>query len=59
MNKEKKLNKSPLTLTIDRNEEMTKNTNNNKNFGYVALSKIYYELEINKFRTTNKIKALL
>ena len=59
MNKEKKLNKSPLTLTIDRNEEMTKNTNNNKNFGYVALSKIYYELEINKFRTNNKIKALL
>lgn len=49
MNEEEKLNKSPLTLTIDKNEEMTENTNNNKNFGYAALSKIYHELEIDKF----------
>lgn len=49
MNEEEKLNKSPLTLTIDKNEEMTENTDNNKNFGYVALSKIYHELEIDKF----------
>lgn len=49
MNEKEKLNNSPLTLTIDKDEEMTENTNNNKNFGYVALSKIYHELEIDKF----------
>ena len=49
MNEEEKLKKSPLILTIDKNEEMPLNTNNNKNFGYVALSKIYHELEIDKF----------
>ena len=56
MNEEEKLNKSPLTLTIDKNEEMTENTDNNKNFGYVALSKIYHELEIDKF-IKNKFKG--
>ena len=52
MNEEEKLNKAPLTLTIDKNEKMLENTNNNKNFGYVALSKIYHELEIDKFIKT-------
>ena len=49
MNEEEKLNKAPLTLTIDKNEKMSENTDNLKNFGYVALSKIYHELEIDKF----------
>ena len=49
MNEEEKINKAPLTLTIDKNEKLTENTDNNKNFGYVALSKIYHELEIDKF----------
>ena len=34
MNEEEKLNKAPLTLTIDKNEKMLENTNNNKNFGF-------------------------
>ena len=49
MNEEENLNKAPLTLTIDKNEKMSENTDNLKNFGYVALSKIYHELEIDKF----------
>ena len=52
MNEEEKLKKAPLTLTIDKNEKMLENTDNNKNFGYVALSKIYHELEIDKFIKT-------
>lgn len=55
MNEEEKLKKAPLTLTIDKNEKMVENTDNNKNFGYVALSKIYHELEIDKF-IKNKFK---
>lgn len=55
MNEEEKLKKAPLTLTIDKNEKMIENTDNNKNFGYVALSKIYHELEIDKF-IKNKFK---
>lgn len=56
MNEEKKKNNAPLTLKIDINEKMIENTDNNKNFGYVALSKIYHELEIDKF-LINKFKA--
>ena len=52
MNEEEKLNKAPLTLTIDKNEKMLENTNNNKNFGYVALSKIYHDLQVDKFIKT-------
>lgn len=49
MNEEKKKNNMPLTLKIDINDKLEENTDNNKNFGYVALSKIYHELEIDKF----------
>ena len=56
MNEEEKLKKVPLTLTIDKNEKMIENTDNNKNFGYVALSKVYHELEIDKF-IKNKFKG--
>jgi len=49
MNEEEKSNKVPLTLTIDKNEKLEVGTDNNKNFGYSALSKIYHELEIDKF----------
>src|SRR5699024_9460298 len=49
---EEKLKKATLTLTIDKNEKMSENTDNLKNFGYVALSKIYHELEIDKFIKT-------
>ena len=49
MNDEEKNNSKPLTVTIDKNEELELGTDNIKNFGYSALSKIYHELEIDKF----------
>ena len=49
MNEEEKNNNKPLTVTIDKNEELEIGTSNIKNFGYAALSKIYHELEIDKF----------
>ena len=49
MNEEEKNNNAPITLTIDKNDKLEIGTDNNKNFGYVALSKIYHELEIDKF----------
>ena len=49
MNEAEKIANTPLTLTIDKNERLIENTDNNKNFGYAALSKIYHELEIDKF----------
>ena len=49
MNQQEKQNKMPITVTIDRNEKFKEDTNNRKNFGYAALSKIYHELEIDKF----------
>ena len=48
-NLEEQTQKMPLTIKINRNEELKIDENNRKNFGYVALSKIYHELEIDKF----------
>ena len=49
MNEEEKLEKQPINLKLNKNEHLDENTNNRKNFGYAALSKIYHELEIDKF----------
>ena len=49
MNKEEKQINLPITVKIDKNEKLEEGTNNYKNFGYAALSKIYHELEIDKF----------
>lgn len=49
MNDEEKQNNLPITLTINKNDKLDEGTDNNKNFGYSALSKIYHELEIDKF----------
>lgn len=56
MNDEEKNNNKPLTITIDKNEKLEIGTDNIKNFGYSALSKIYHELEIDKF-LISKFKA--
>lgn len=49
MNDEEKQNNLPLTLNINKDERLEEGSNNRKNFGYAALSKIYHELEIDKF----------
>lgn len=56
MNIEEESKNLPLTIKINKNEELKENENNRKNFGYVALSKIYHELEIDKF-LINKFKV--
>ena len=49
MNQLEKQNNQPIIVTINKDEKLKENTNNRKNFGYTALSKIYHELEIDKF----------
>ena len=49
MTDEEKQSNLPITLNIDKNKHLIEGTNNIKNFGYIALSKIYHELEIDKF----------
>lgn len=56
MNEEEKKNNLPLTIKINKDEKLEEGTDNRKNFGYVALSKIYHELEIDKF-LIHKFKA--
>ena len=56
MNDEEKENNLPITVKINKNEKLEEGTNNRKNFGYSALSKIYHELEIDKF-LIHKFKA--
>lgn len=49
MNIEKAIKNAPVTLSFSPDEKITLNSVNRKNFGYAALSKIYHELEIDKF----------
>ena len=49
MNEDEKENKQPINIKLDKTEQLKVGTNNIKNFGYVALSKVYHELEIDKF----------
>ena len=56
LNEEEKKSESPLTLTFNKDEKLQENVDNSKNFGYVALSKIYHELGIDKF-LIHKFKA--
>ena len=49
MNEKEILDKQPIILKIDKNEKLSENTNNIKNLGYIALSEVYHELEIDKF----------
>ncbi len=49
MNEEEKKDDPIVTININMKEELKKNTSTKKNFGYAAISKIYHELEINKF----------
>ena len=55
MNQEEKNSKQPLLIKLDKKEKLEVGSNTFKNFSYVALSKIYHELEIDKF-ITNKFK---
>lgn len=55
MNEEEKQNNLPITIKIDKKEKLKEGTDNRKNFGYAALSKVYHELEIDKF-LINKFK---
>jgi transposase len=48
MTEENKI-KTIITLKIDTSTHMNKNEDNVKNLGYIILSKIYHELEINKY----------
>lgn len=41
--------KTNFIITVDKTEVLKKNTSTKKNLGYAALSKIYHELEIDKF----------
>ena len=58
MNDKQKQENLPISININKNEKLVEGTNNRKNFGYSALSKVYHELEIdefliNKFRDRN------
>ena len=49
MNEQEKIDNSPISLKINKDEHLEINATNRKNLGYSALSKVYYELEIDKF----------
>ncbi len=56
MNDEKREKNLSIPMQIALNENLEINSNNSYNFGYAALSKIYHELEIDKF-LIHKFKA--
>lgn len=48
MNADEKVNQK-LTLTIDMNEDLPKETHTRYNMGYAVIMKIYHELELDRF----------
>lgn len=57
LKKEKAEKKAPITIDFDRDERLELNYTYRKNFGYSALSRIYHELEINKFLISRQRSA--
>ena len=49
LTEEKKIGQAPINFTFYDSDRLCVGDNLKKNFGYTALSKIYHELEINKF----------
>ena len=49
MNESRIREKAPITVNVDPKATLAEGTNNRRNFGYVAFSKIYHELGIDKF----------
>lgn len=49
LKEEKKIRKAPVNFTFYDSDRLCVGDNFRKNFGYAALSKIYHELEIDKF----------
>ena len=56
MNEEKKQKNLSIPIQVSMSENLEINTDNVYNFGYSALSKVYHELEIDKF-IINKFKS--
>ena len=52
MNKKRERDKVDMTISIDSSERVE--AGSRKNFGYVAISAIYHELEIHKFMTSRQ-----
>jgi transposase len=48
LTEEEKANRK-VTLTLDLNEELPKDSDSRKNFGYAAILKMYYELDLERF----------
>jgi len=71
MNKVAALEKEPVRVEIDPQEQLTENPANRKNIGYAALSKLYHELDLHiffynhsrsfksEFNTNNIMKLLI
>jgi hypothetical protein len=49
MTDEKRNSDVPVTLSLDINRKIDINSDDEKNFGYAAISKVYHELELDKF----------
>jgi len=49
MTDEKRNSDAPVTLNLDIKRKMKRNSDDEKNFGYAAISKVYHELELDKF----------
>jgi len=44
-----RLDNKQITITIDSNSKVDRNSQNRKNFGHVVFSKVYHELQLDRF----------
>ena len=49
MNQATKMEAAEYTITVKKNQELEKNTSNRRNYGYIVIMQLFYELGLDRF----------
>ena len=55
-NREEELDKAEYTIIAKKNQQLEKNTSNRRNYGYIAIMKIIYELGLDRFLVNRRVR---
>jgi len=55
-NHEEELDKAEYTIIAKKNQQLEKNTSNRRNYGYIAIMKIIYELGLDRFLVNRRVR---
>ena len=55
-NREEELDKAEYTIIAKKNQQLEKNTSNRRNYGYIVIMKIIYELGLDRFLVNRRVR---